>query len=199
MEHQLNSWRSLLPSPLQWLDNDIFGFPNYDSTSRRPREPLFSPDQGSVPIDHKHNLDVATAQLRTRFYYARFMMFRPFIYKALHFPELMTTDDTSYCALAIQATCLWPLSMAPPKDKKRLVPHLFAWTQNFMGILLILRMARENTLLRQICDERVSEQNLQQTIALMLDWIRDAKQVDGTAEWSWNIVEPLFAGERTFS
>jgi hypothetical protein len=95
MARQLDSWRSLLPRPLQWLDSDMLDFPNFDPTSRRPNEPLFSPDQGSVPIGHRYNLDVVTAQLRTRFYYARFMMFRPFVYKALHFPELMTADDAS--------------------------------------------------------------------------------------------------------
>jgi len=195
MARQLDSWRSLLPRPLQWLDSDMLDFPNADPTTRRPNEPLFSPDQGPVPIGHKYNLDVVTAQLRTRFYYARFMMFRPFVYKALHFPELLTADDANCCALAIQSACLWPLSMAPPKNKKRLVPHLFTWTQSFMGILLILRMTRENGVLRQICEEQVNSEHLKCTAALMLDWIRDVKQVDGIAEWSWTILEPLFAGD----
>ena len=86
--------------------------------------------------------------------------------------------------------------MAPPKNKKRLVPHLFTWTQNFMGILLILRMTRENGVLRQICDEQVNNEDLQRTATLMLDWIRDVKQLDGIAEWSWGILEPMFDGGR---
>lgn len=49
-------------------------------------EALYSTDQGLIPIGHKYNLDVVTGQLRTRFYYARFIMYRPFVYKALHFP-----------------------------------------------------------------------------------------------------------------
>ena len=147
-----------------------------------------------MPITHKYNLDVVTAQLRTRFYYARFMLYRPFVYKALHFPELMTVDDATCCGLAIKSACAWPMAMAPTKDKKRLVPHLFAWTQNFMGILLILRMTYENDILRQICDDQVNRDDIQKTAALMLDWIRDVKQVDGIAEWNWKILEPLFAG-----
>lgn len=194
LARQLDSWRSLLPRPLQWHDNDMLDFPNANPTTRRPNETLFSPDQGNVPIGHKYNLDVVTAQLRTRFYYARFMMFRPFVYKALHFPEVMTTEDANCVALAIQSACMWPLSMAPPKNKKRLVPHHFTWTQNFMGILLILRMTRENAVLRQICEEQVNLDNIKTTASLMLDWIRDVKQVDGIAEWAWTILEPLFSG-----
>lgn len=174
----------------------MFDFPSLDPTSRRPNEPLFSPDQGAVPIGHRYNLDIVTAQLRTRFYYARFMMFRPFVYKALHFPELMTEDDASCCALAIQSACLWPFSMAPPKNKKRLVPHLFAWTQNFMGILLILLMTKKNRVLKQITDQQVNEDDINCTIALMLDWMRDVKQVDGIAEWSWRVLEPIFSKEQ---
>ena len=145
-----------------------------------------------MPITHKYNLDIATAQLRTHFY-ARFMIYRPFVYKALHLPGSMTTDDCNCCALAIEAACMWPLAMAPPKDKRRLIPHLFAWTQNFVGILLILKMCSVNDCLRAICDEGgvVCWDEISQTVSLMLDWMRDIKQVDGIAEWSWRILAPL--------
>lgn len=193
LARQLDSWRSLLPRPLQWEDSNKFDFPSTDPNSRRPNEHLFSFDQGAVPIGHKYNLDVVTAQLRTRFYYARFMMYRPFVYKALHFPELMTADDAGCCSLAIKSACLWSISMAPPKNKKRLVPHLFAWTQNFMGILLILRMTTENECLRRICESQVNHEEIQKTATLMLDWVRDVKQLDGVAAWSWRILEPLYS------
>ncbi|KXT11284.1 hypothetical protein AC579_1673 [Pseudocercospora musae] len=196
MARQLESWRSLLPRPLQWQDSDKLDFPNIDPSGRRPNESLFAPDQGPVPIGHKFNLDLVTAQLRTRFYYARFMMYRPFVYKALHFPELMTSEDCNCCALAIQSALMWPISMAPPKNKKRLVPHLFAWTQNFMAILLILRMTTENECLKQICDEQVNRDDVQQSVVLMLEWIRDVKQVDGIAAWAWRILEPLYSRSR---
>lgn len=193
MARQLESWRSLLPRPLQWQDSDKLDFPNVDPSGRRPNEPLFSPDQGTVPIGHKFNLDIVTAQLRTRFYYARFMMYRPFVYKALHFPERMTPDDRNCCALAIKSALMWPISLAPTKNKKRLVPHLFAWTQNFLGILLILRMTTENECLKSICEDHVDPDEVEKTVALMLDWVRDVKQVDGIADWSWSIVDPLYA------
>lgn len=194
MVRQLDSWRALLPRPLQWSDSDRFDFPTTDPMSRRPNESLFSTDQGPIPIGHKYNLDIVTSQLRTRFYYAKFMMYRLFIYKALHFPELMTPDDTNCAALAIKSACLWPLAMAPPKNKKRLVPHLFAWTQNFIGILLVLRMCSVNECLRQIVDEGgiVGRQEIEKTVHLLLEWVRDVAQLDGIAEWGWGILEPLF-------
>lgn len=192
MARQLDSWRLLLPRPLQWSDSDKFDFPDSEPTDRLPHEPLFINEQGIGPINHKYSLDIVTAQLRTRFYYARFMLYRPFIYKALHFPELMTADDANCCALAIQSACLWPLAMAPPKNKKRLVPHLFTWTQNFLGILLILQMTMENECLDSICEERVSREDRRRTASAMLEWLRDIKQVDGVAEWSWRILEPLY-------
>ncbi|CZT14774.1 related to acetate regulatory DNA binding protein FacB [Ramularia collo-cygni] len=194
MARQLESWRSLLPRPLQWQDSDKLDFPNIDPSGRRPNEALFSPDQGPVPIGHKHSLDLVTAQLRTRFYYARFVLYRPFVYKALHFPELMTTEDANCCALAIKSALSWPIAMAPSKNKKRLVPHLFAWTQNFMSILLILRMTTENECLKRICEEQVNREELQKTVLLMLEWVRDVRQVDGIAEWLWKILEPLYSG-----
>ncbi|KAK5108758.1 hypothetical protein LTR62_007818 [Meristemomyces frigidus] len=194
MVRQLDSWRALLPRPLQWSDSDRFEFPASDPLSRRPNEPLFGPDQGPIPIGHRYNLDIVTAQLRTRFYYARFMMYRPFIYKALHFPEIMTPDDCNCCALAIKSACAWPLAMSPPKNKKRLVPHLFAWTQNFMGILLVLKMCYGNEFLRQVVDEGgvVGRGEIEETVGLLLEWMRDVRQVDGIAEWSWEILEPLY-------
>jgi hypothetical protein len=62
---------------------------------------------------------------------------------------------------------------------------------------LILRMTQENGVLRQICEEQVNGEDLKRTATLMLDWMRDVKQVDGIAEWSWGILEPMFAGGRT--
>nr|POE59167.1 hypothetical protein CFP56_24437 [Quercus suber] len=195
MARQLDSWRALLPRPLQWSDAEKFEFPTLDSNNMQPDEPLFSINEDTAPVGHKYNLDIVTAQLRTRFYYARFMLYRPFVYKALHFPELMTSYDAHCCALAIKSACLWPLAMAPPKHKKRLSPHLFAWTQNFLGILLILWMATENECLKNICEDQVDRSEIEATATLMLEWVKDVKQMDGIAEWSWRILEPLYTGQ----
>jgi len=193
MARQLDVWRSVLPRQLQWLESDTLAFPHADPTVKRPTGPFFAPDQGKIPIHHRYNLDVVAAQLRTRFYQARYMLFRPFVYKVLHFPESVIEDDRQCAALAMKSACLWPIAMAPPKDKKRLVPHHFAWTQEFVSILLLIWMTRKDAALHQICEDKVASGMLETSALLMLDWLRDLKQIDGIAEWSLQFLEPLFA------
>lgn len=189
---QLDSWRALLPRLLQWSENDVMDFAASNPTGRRLSAPLFS-GRGLTTANHMCDLDIAAAQLRTRFYYARFMVYRPFIYKALHFPDLMTAEDCQCCALAIKSVCLWPLALTPLKKMKLLVPSTWAWPQHFMGILLILNLCSTNDCLRSIVErELIEPQEIEQAVQLMLGWIRDAKQIDGIAERSWNLVKSLY-------
>ncbi|KAF2156931.1 hypothetical protein K461DRAFT_219778 [Myriangium duriaei CBS 260.36] len=194
LARQLESWRTYLPHQLQWSDNDMHGCSGMNPLARTQPGPLFTTDDTGDMVVQRQNLDIVTAHLRTRFYYARYLIFRPFVFKALHFPEAMTGEDEAYCALALQSALMWPLVMYPCRNKKRLLPHLFTWTQNFVGILLILRMTLEHTCLRKIREERVNEADVHNTMRLLLDWIRDLKTIDGVADWSWKILEPLYAG-----
>lgn len=192
LARQLDSWRALLPDEIRWHDNNRFAYVDSGTFPKHSVEPLFSSDEGIPSTSCKNDLDVLTAELRTRFYYARHMLYRPFVHKALHCPGLMSADDINCCVLAIQAACLWPVFMAPHKYRKRIVPHLFTWTNSSIGILLILRMTRANEGLRGICEERVSGQEIDRTVVLILDWLKDIKQIDATAQWAWSIFEPMF-------
>ena len=180
MARQLDSWRSMLPRPLQWSDSDVVSTASINVASGQPNP-------------YEYGLEMLTAELRTRFYYARFILYRPFIFKALHFPEHMSGHDVECCAFAIKSACMWPVAMAPTRERKRLIPHLFTWTQNFMGILFILWMLQNTERLSQFAMELLDPDEIQQTIVLLLQWIEDVKQVDGIAEWSWRMLEPLFA------
>jgi hypothetical protein len=188
---QLDSWRDTLPQRLRWSDNESFGFTEvqipaatlHTSSSGSPR--VF----GSGSMDH--NVNIAFAQLRTRFYHARFLIHRPFVYKALHARKLMTPGDRAKCVVAIQAACLWPLSLASLRNKKHLMPHLFSWTQNFLAMLLILQMCRNDTYLSEICKEGgVHTENIKCSANLMIGWLEDVKQVEGIAEWSLRVLGP---------
>jgi hypothetical protein len=55
------------------------------------------------------------------------MIYRPFIWRALHMCEAMTEEDEDCCAMAIRSAIMWPVTMSPPRSKKRLVPHHFTW------------------------------------------------------------------------
>jgi hypothetical protein len=63
-----------------------------------------------------------------------------------------------------------------------------------MGTLLILWMSQRNACLHQICADWLDEDSIHRTIGSMLRWIEDIKQIDGVAEWSWRILNPIFAG-----
>jgi hypothetical protein len=171
LSRQLDNWRSLLPRVLQWNDHD-----RYEPSSTAADSPV----------------ELGSSHLKSRYYYARFMIFRPFVYKALHFPTQMSEEDRHYTALCLQACMLWPIAMDPPRMRKRLIPYLFAWTQNFLGVLLILRMTTKNRMLRSIADRNLDGGDVQKTILLLLDWFRDMRQVDGMAEWSWTIFSRLY-------
>jgi hypothetical protein len=111
---QLAQWRGMLPRDLQWAEDDPTSFPTpqpanmqgfsqqLDPNLPRPSEhsnlPLFSADLDSEPVHYPYVYDIQVALLRTRFYYAKYMVYRPFVYKALHFPDQMTQEDAEGAA-----------------------------------------------------------------------------------------------------
>ena len=191
MAQQLDFWRALLPGMLQWPDDSVLYLSEAAYTAVMDDEQLLLAEHGglaSTLAGQRNNLDIMTAQIRTRFYYARFTLYRASVYKALHFPELMTMEDADFFVFAIKSACVCPIAVAPPKDKKRLVPHLFTWMQTFFGILLIFKAIDRSEVLRHICAERVNANTIHVTRALLLEWMRDVKQLDGIAEWSWRLL-----------
>lgn len=118
---QLTQWRGMLPQDLQWDDDDPAAFPSpqtgnvggYNqpvdpslSASRqsRPNTQLFSTDLNSEPMQYRFVYDVQVAILRTRYYYAKYMVYRPFVYKALHFPDQMTQEDAQGVAECLRVS-----------------------------------------------------------------------------------------------
>lgn len=109
---QLECWRSALPQRLQWRDDERFGFTEVEPQATASHISFFSSLRNVGPSKVDHNVDITVAQLRTRFYHVRFLIYRPFVYKAMHARRFMTQEDRTKCALAIDAACLWPLSSA---------------------------------------------------------------------------------------
>ncbi|KAM0698008.1 hypothetical protein Q7P36_002862 [Cladosporium allicinum] len=192
--HQLDLWRAALPQKLQWNDSDGHNFEQVEPLSTTPLDCSFNPFQNLGPEKIDHNIEIAVAQLRTRFYHARFLICRPFIYKALHLPQLMTVDDRVKCAFAIDAACLWPLSLAPPKNKRHLVPHLFSWTQNFVAMMFVLRMCRSSHFLSDVCREgSIAEDHLESAISSIARWLEEVRQLDGVADWGMRVLGPALS------
>jgi hypothetical protein len=190
---QLQSWRATLPARLHWNDGDKFDFRAARGQNPPGQQSIFNRQSpiGS-PREPGYDIDMAVAHLRTRFYHTQFLINRPFVYKALHVPELMTPDDRIKCSYAIKTACTWPLYLTPPICGKHLVPHLFAWTQNFMAMLCILRLCQRDVFLGEICREGgIKREEMQRSSSLMVEWLEDVRQVDGIADWSIRILEPL--------
>lgn len=188
LAHELESWRQTLPQRFQWSDDRRFDYTEIEPMSNLSRNSFFILAKNAGPGEMDHNIDIAVAHLRTCYYQARFLVYRPFIYKALHQPRLMAPSDRNDCAFAIEAACHWPMSLAPPKNQMHLLPHLFAWTQNFLAILLILKFCLRQGPLHDICQEHgVSETYIWDTFVAMKSWLEDVSQVDGIARWGLQV------------
>jgi hypothetical protein len=99
----------MLPRDLQWPEDDPASFPipqpssfrdtnraldpNLSPKSGNPKPPLFTTNLDGEPVYYQYAYDIQVALLRTKYYYAKYMINRPFVYKAMHFPEQMTNDD----------------------------------------------------------------------------------------------------------
>jgi hypothetical protein len=105
---QLDLWRESLPISLQWCDEERLCTSSYEHQDNcNSGQPDAGENHSSV-VGAKVQ-QVMSATLRSRFYYARFMTYRPVIYKAMHFPELLQEVDVEQCILAVRSACMWPL------------------------------------------------------------------------------------------
>ncbi|CZR50703.1 related to acetate regulatory DNA binding protein FacB [Phialocephala subalpina] len=208
---QLSQWRGMLPKQLQWAEGDPAGFPSPQPVNVGPYNqaldphlspqqvpsgsPLFTTDLSGEPVHYPYLYDIQVALLRTRYYYAKYTLYRPFVYKALHFPEQMTHEDAEGVAKCLKSCLKWPLLLSPPSRRKRLIPYLFCWNQHFLGILIILHITQHNQMLREIranlCGASF-EAEIGQSVELMIDWIRDLKICDPIADWCYKILQPIY-------
>lgn len=197
----LTRWLDILPTELRWPEDDPTTMPPPTSVGPYGQtvDPALSSNRRSIdnskmfttnlqlePMNHAYAYDIQTALLRTRYYYAKYMVHRPFVYKALHFPDQMTRDDYSGAADCLKACLRWPICMSPTAHHKRLVQYLFCWSQNFLGILLILHLSRYVPCLvhirQNLCGPNFEEE-VSESVSLMLEWIQDLKSSDPIASW----------------
>lgn len=150
------------------------------------------------PPPYRYATDIQVALLRTRYYHTKHLIHRPFFFKALHHPHALTQEDADGVATCLRACLRWPIAMAPTCTRKRLVPCVFFWTQNLLGVLLVLWLSDKVPILRRIrerlCGPRF-ELEACETVALAVEWIRDLREVDAAAGWAWEIVKGLYGLE----
>lgn len=193
---QLDHWReSLLPKHLQWAENSPESLPG--SASSTPQA-MFTADLSAPPVPYRYVMDIQVALLRTRYYHTKHFIHRSFLYKALHHPDQMVPGDAEGVAACLRACLKWPITMNPVCTRKRLIPSVFFWTQNLLGVLIVLYLSEKDPVLMSIratlCGESF-EFEAQETVALAMEWIRDLKETDAVAEWAWDIVKRIYGLE----
>ncbi|KUI65989.1 hypothetical protein VM1G_01360 [Cytospora mali] len=214
---QLDQWReTLLPIHLRWREDDPGSLPNndhnvYDTLAYQAVPDIgagphpiptaaglsmFTADLDTQPVAYPYATDIQVALLRTRYYITKHMIYRPFLYKALHHADQMTKEDAEGVAHCLRACIKWPLTMSPACTRKRLIPCIFFWTQNLLGVLIILHLSEQVPILLRIrtsgiCGERF-DMEASETIRLAIQWIRDLKDADSASEWAWGVVKAIY-------
>lgn len=156
---------------------------------------MFTSDLDSPAPGYPYVADLHAAILRSRYYYNKFLIHRPCVYKVLHHPESMTREDADGAAGCLKASLKWPIAMSPPCTNKRLVPITFFWSQNLFGILVLLHLSQQHPMLSQVrttlCGQHF-EAEATETVKIYLDWLRDMEKIDSTANWCWNIIRLIY-------
>lgn len=200
---QLDQWRGMLPEHLRWQDDQSMMFSDPPHDAFNPVYPgqglqsgyMFTSDLDTPPTSYPYTADIQVALLRTRYYYNKYLIHRPFVYKVLHHPETLLREDAEGAAECLKASLKWPIALSPPCTNKRLVPVTFFWSQNLFGILVLLHLSQQPSMLQRIrtslCGANF-DVDARETVNLYVDWLRDMKKIDSTAKWCWSIVRLLY-------
>ena len=78
--------------------------PNLAQPSTQHNVPLFSADLTAEYVQYPYAYDIQVALLRTRYYYAKYIIYRPYVYKALHFPDQMQQEDAEGVAECLRVS-----------------------------------------------------------------------------------------------
>ncbi|KAL4940758.1 hypothetical protein BDV06DRAFT_15640 [Aspergillus oleicola] len=147
LHHQLEQWRVNLPPGLQFSDTNT----STNITAASPQtttSPITNPAQQSPhPLTPRATtqstrpltpaLAVAEAMLKGRFITAKFHIGRPYLYKALRIPHLLSEDDFAQIRSGLQNAMDWPIALGLFRDMRSCVPIKFAFCSQFFGQILL--------------------------------------------------------------
>ncbi|OQD74291.1 hypothetical protein PENDEC_c011G06209 [Penicillium decumbens] len=138
LHHQLEQWRTNLPSAIQFPD---LYHPRSYSTPADPSPQSASP----IPISPRPDptrpispaVAVTDAMLRGRYMIAKFHIGRPYLYKALLIPNQLTDDDLEQIKTGLQNAMDWPVIQGIFRKMKSCIPIKFAFCSQFFGQVLL--------------------------------------------------------------
>ncbi|KAL3422158.1 hypothetical protein PVAG01_06314 [Phlyctema vagabunda] len=187
---QLDAWRSHLPAIIAWEEDRDEDVEMADTDMHIHREATTPVDPASTgKIDFK---SILSSSLRTRYKYAKFIIWRPYVYQVLHFPSNATEHSYVCCQKAIKAYCLWPLTFATFQPQRRLIPHLYEYTHTFFTILILVHVSSFSPILGPMLQSPPVAQEIELSITLYLGWIRDMKSVHPVARWCWHLLKGIY-------
>lgn len=116
----LIQWRGMLSKELQWAENDPAAYPapyvppeqgfqqglepSLSEQPSRSQPALFTTNLNIEPAQFQYLYDVQVALLRSRYYYVKYIVYRPLVYKALHFPEEISQTDAEGVAECLRVS-----------------------------------------------------------------------------------------------
>jgi len=189
LSQQLTNWRRYLPAAIAWDDDQsIEAVENMDMSASG----YAYHGEGGVGPSMINSKSILNATLRTRYKYAEYLIWRPYIYRALEVPSEMTRDDVECCYKAYKACSMWPLTSTTFQSQRRLIPHLYEYTHTLFGILVLFYVSSFSMALRPILESDHLFKEIETTKALCLAWIRDMKVVHPVANWCWHQLRIMY-------
>ncbi|KAJ5979137.1 hypothetical protein N7501_002479 [Penicillium viridicatum] len=147
LHHQLEQWRTNLPTTIQFNNAPYSSHPTPATPSIHPSPSasIASPVHLSSPrprqTDQNHPLSpaiaVTDAMLKGRHMIARFHIGRPYLYKALRIPHLLTDEDFVQVRSGLQNAMDWPITQGIFRKMKSCIPIKFAFCSQFFGQILL--------------------------------------------------------------
>jgi hypothetical protein len=101
LSRQLNAWREHLPPSLNWNDDMERDIATHPTTAAAPQLTMLRDQSAPAVLD---NSVVLNASLRTRYKYAQYLIWRPYIYRVLHLPNSSTDEDIQGCTMAFKVS-----------------------------------------------------------------------------------------------
>ncbi|KAL4955341.1 hypothetical protein BDW69DRAFT_193298 [Aspergillus filifer] len=147
LHHQLGQWRANLPPGLQFPDANpttsiaVVASPQTTTTSpvatQQSPHPLTPRTTTQTTRPLTPAVAIAEAMLKGRFITAKFHIGRPYLYKALRIPHLLSEDDFAQIRSGLQNAMDWPIALGLFRDMRSCVPIKFAFCSQFFGQILL--------------------------------------------------------------
>jgi hypothetical protein len=140
LRHQLEQWRNNLPPAIQFPDSyhpQSYSTPADPSPSSAASPNPISPRPADPNRPLSPAVAVTDAMLRGRHMIAQFHIGRPYLYKALRIPNLLTEDDLEQIKSGLQNAMDWPVTQGIFRKMKSCIPIKFAFCSQFFGQILL--------------------------------------------------------------